>query len=301
MITKRTVIVFGAGASVPFGLPSGFALFQRMSQFVDSDNNAVLRKFDSIGTPPNESRDFVQALRASGKTSVDAFLEHRPDLLGIGKLAIAIGLVPCEHESFFFARPNGPHLYDHLYARLNAPPERFDQNRLTVITYNYDRSFEHYLTTSLTNSYKLSLADAASLARSVPVLHLHGQLGTYPPFGPGGRHYDAVDDAANLQIAASGIKIIHEANPQDDVFKLARFALGEAESIHVLGFGWDPTNMTRLFASADIRIGAVFGSTMGLTNAQKRAVEERFGRAIVLDTQNRDALGYLTDCPALDR
>ena len=79
MIEKETVFVLGAGASKPYQFPTGSELadkvYQELSQGATIDD---MRAF--CGFSGDEINDFRLALHYSGQTSVDAFLEHRPDL-----------------------------------------------------------------------------------------------------------------------------------------------------------------------------------------------------------------------------
>ena len=85
---------------------------------------------------------FSQELHYS-RISVDAFLEHRPEYLQIGKLSIALCIMAHEHEKKLFnAQRNW---YDYLRIKLNSSFDEFGDNKLSIITFNYDRSIEHYL------------------------------------------------------------------------------------------------------------------------------------------------------------
>jgi hypothetical protein len=139
MIQQKTVLVLGAGASIPFGFPSGYELVQ---QVCASHFYMRLTKF---GIPSGEANKFCNALRQSGKQSVDTFLEHRPDLLEVGKLAIAVALIPCEQTHRLFNKGGAPTWYDYLWDKMNAPFEKLEANNLVVLTFNYDRSLEQYL------------------------------------------------------------------------------------------------------------------------------------------------------------
>src|SRR5438094_963846 len=98
MIEKRTVLILGAGASIPYGFPSGRHLRELILR------TAPLRKLmNEIGFEWSLIDDFQSSLQAADPPSVDVFLEGRQDLLEIGKAAIAAALLPFESDSALFA------------------------------------------------------------------------------------------------------------------------------------------------------------------------------------------------------
>src|SRR5258708_19497688 len=138
MITRPTTLILGAGASAPFGFPTGYQLLNEVLSCAaySSDGASPLLALD-YGT--GQIQAFWEALRASGKSSVDSFLEHRPTLVDIGKAAMAWALIRCESEQKLFKR-DGTNWYEYLFNRLNSRFEDFDKNKLTLLTFNYDRS-----------------------------------------------------------------------------------------------------------------------------------------------------------------
>jgi hypothetical protein len=135
--------------------------------------------------------DFCTQLAQSGQLSVDAFLETRPDLVDMGKRAIACGLIPYEKEDELFLPSDlvnqGPRWYQLLLAELGNDFETFAQNRLSVLTFNYDRSFEHFLVVVLSRKYNLPRSRAWQEVKRIPIHHLYGSLGAYEPDGRSGK------------------------------------------------------------------------------------------------------------------
>ncbi len=184
MITKSTVFVLGAGASREFGYPSGLELCELLAApDLSGGRTGPLATLVSCRYAEREVRAFAEALRLSGRLSVDAFLEHRPEFLKIGKAAIAAALIPAENRFWLFRRVEGRQsLYDYIWAKLNAKPNDFDRNQVAFITFNYDRSLEEYLTVAMQNSYGLTATEVAKLLTAVPIYHVHGTLGAHPAF-----------------------------------------------------------------------------------------------------------------------
>ena len=249
MITKRTVFVLGAGASQPFGFPTGIELARELSTrfgqriYVEQLAEKLHPKFSM-----KELINFRDEFYYSGRNSVDAFLEHRDDLVEIGKYATAALLIAKENSDRLFS-------YDHqnwlrfIYGRMQSSFENFAANRISFVTFNYDRSVEHFLFTALKNSFGHRREDEiAMIFDSIPVIHLHGSLGPLPWQSDNGRSFNIKVNRAGLEIAASSIKIIHEdiKDGRDADFRLAKHLMHEADHIYFLGFGFNPTNNERL-------------------------------------------------------
>ena len=74
---------------------------------------------------------------------MDAFLEHRPELRRIGKAAIAYVLIGGENPDLLF-RDMGNWL-GYLYNYIPNPLRRLASGTVSFLTFNYDRSLEHFL------------------------------------------------------------------------------------------------------------------------------------------------------------
>ena len=95
MIKDKTVLVLGAGASFPYGLPLGRELVKKIVVGIGADglgaNNLLFKHIRA--NYPNQWRTFIDRLVYSDCDSIDAFLEkeENKDLLQIGKESIAAG------------------------------------------------------------------------------------------------------------------------------------------------------------------------------------------------------------------
>ena len=214
MITKKTVLVLGAGASFPYGLPTGLELTNIVcadhQKPIPKKHSRVKRDLAEAGFRPYEIEEFINALRESGKLSVDAFLEYRTDFLEIGKAAIASVLISLEDRNELFSRSNPGSWYLYLYGRLDAPYEDFAGNQLSIMTFNYDRSLTQFLSSALANTYNKALSNAyARLCESIPIFHVHGDLGPLPGEENGNHGYgdkstgSAILDAAKTALLQS--------------------------------------------------------------------------------------------------
>jgi hypothetical protein len=208
MIKTPTVFILGAGASIPYDFPSGTGLVDLICHPNNVPNN--LANYQSNGIDRTIAADFMTQLRESGQQSVDAFLEHREDFKDVGKTAIALHLIRCEDHEVLFQKRDW---YTSLVTRMHAPLAEFSQNKVSFITFNYDRSLEHYLHTTLMRKFGKSYAEVGEVLRQIPFVHVHGQLGFLPwqNASASTRIYKAEWTAEAINIAAKGIRVISES------------------------------------------------------------------------------------------
>jgi len=244
MINERTVFVLGAGASAPYGYPSGFKLKNEVLDYLEFESNNLV----SFGYEIDLVKSFQESLFFSATTSVDAFLEHRYDeFLDIGKLSIARVLTKYEAPKALFEVYDW---YQYLFDLMNAPFDKFGSNKVSFITFNYDRSLEHFFITALKNKYGKSEEECAEKLKSIPIIHVYGLLDYLPWEKPDGREYNN-KYSGNFDImrkTGNKIKIIHEKGDieRDPEFNRAHSLIEDAKKIYFLGFGYDSTNIKRL-------------------------------------------------------
>lgn len=297
MITIPTLLVLGAGASYPYGFPTA-----------DELKNLICVTFSRPREAPDEILapkffEFREAFLRSGQSSVDAFLERRPGFLDVGKLAIAYCLIPYENESnlYFSSKGDPPfrggNWYQYLSGKLlDTPFERFGENKLSIITFNYDRSLEHYLFNALQNSYGKPFGKCAEMLGRIPIIHVYGQLGKQPypksecrPYRP-----DRSPFAAVVQ-AAEGITLVHKLKRKLDE---AHALLAVAERICFLGFSYHELNLSRLaIDTRNIESKVIFGTAFGMIGEElsdiKTRVHQALGSQITLS--NADNLQVLRE------
>lgn len=240
MISCATVLILGAGASKPYGLPLGFELRDEVLRASeDFPHAAVLRE---RGTKRSEFGEFAQDLATSGFSSVDAFLEQRPVWTTIGKAAMALCLLSSEYrasERLFPPTQPADHWYQVLWSQIKARSwTAFKHQPLTIVTFNYDRSLECYLARVLSNNYRIKPETAAS---ALPIIHVHGSLGNYDDVAFGKPISDEILDAA-----CESIRVVHETDVVQSEFALARKRIAGAERVLFVGFGYLDANMRKL-------------------------------------------------------
>jgi hypothetical protein len=259
MITKETVLILGAGASMPYGFPSGQGLVDLICE-VPPDIRKVL---EEIAKEIRIVTHFIEDLKRAEPDSIDDFLEHRPEFQEVGKAAIALTLLPLEREHNLIAKwrndrlgkrkPElGGHWYKYLSSLLRSSFEDFGKNKLSIITFNYERSLEHYLLTTLQSFHKKSDEECAEKLNGIKIIHIYGQLGFLSwqipngekiEFGAWGKT-DEREKRIITSYAMRSIKTMSEGfEEKDPDITYARQLMAKAKSIFFLGFGFHPRNL----------------------------------------------------------
>lgn len=285
MITKPTVLVLGAGASKPYIYPTGQELKTQIIKDLSGGNHTKIKQMLRL-TDPLEGgllKIFLEDFRTSPRSSIDAFLESRPEYMNTGKLAIAQALIDFENPENLISNVNWYHyLFDHMGNKF----EDFNKNKLSIITFNYDRSLEQFLFNSLISTYGKSEREVAEALKGLKILHMYGQIGTLPWQKTGVQysrkyHHEQISDS-DLQSSAWGIRIIHEQN-QVDLFDEAFLLLNEAEYVYFLGFGYHQMNLDRLRIAEVNNVGkTILGTCMNMTTRRIQETEQRTGNKVQL-------------------
>lgn len=295
MITIPTCLVLGAGASAPYGFPTGAGLRKKILQRLSKPNDKVWNALIQAGIGGDLIETFSVEFEESQQESVDAFLAHRPDFHSVGKTAIAAVLIRYERlHSLLEPQPPGDedNWYRYLWARLQDGGEgRFSDNRLSVVTFNYDRSLEEFLVRTYQRSFAAQREQAEGRVReTIRIVHVHGKLGELSEATGGGgkRPYSDSLDRTSLDTAREGIIVLSEAEKTSDEFRRARQMVLAAEQVIFLGFGYHQENLTRLGIhliqemKESARPGEAYpqtlsGSAFGFTQREKARVDHGWG------------------------
>jgi hypothetical protein len=282
MITRPTVLVLGAGASAPYGFPVASELKQKICHEFAKGSAAISLLHKESGISVGDFSNFREAFLKSGSPSVDAFLEHRPEFIDVGKLAIAWCLIPFESEATLFENigSRGGDWYQYLSTKLNASFDKFGENRLSVITFNYDRSLEHYLFTTLLNAHGRSPEECLVALRKIRIIHVYGQLGRHVYVEQAARVYSADNRTyCNTVNAAQGITLLHDKIKPE--LEAAQKILTAAERVCFLGFGYHELNLQRLRLQDSSHNRNVFGSAQGFVGNELGALENALHQAML--------------------
>ncbi len=283
MINNDTVLILGAGASMPYGFPSGRELFFNIKKGLVGRSQGTQHlwgKLLTLGIKERILLEFQSALNYADPPSVDAFLEHRPEFLEVGKLSMAINLIPYEDENRLFNIGMSDDMpaswYRYLMDKLNAKDcSEFKHNKLSIVTFNYDRSLEHYLYTALKNRYGIEDEECASCLSSIPIIHVHGSLGLLPwQQGKYCRSYVNTVPLPEIALASTQIIVMSEKNESANVFNTVYELLRKAAKIFFLGFGYHETNLRRLGMDRLLDNINKYGTSFGLGDADWRSISD---------------------------
>lgn len=250
MISTVTAFVLGAGASVPFGFPTGAQLRSRLCSeiFKDSHLFSLLRQ---CGQGEARILSFREEFELSGIHSIDSFIAYRPEYQEIGELAIAAALLPLESSAKLRSVENkygDGGWYQMIWNVMMdsvVEPQDLLLNRVCFVTFNYDRSLEQYLLSAILHTFDLDSDSAFRLLSQIPIRHVYGSLGSYST--DTGYRYGSQEGAQLIEsilAARSSIKTVPAVRvPKDEQ---AAIWLAKSQRVFVLGFGFDPTNCMRI-------------------------------------------------------
>ena len=124
---KNTVFILGAGASVPYGYPTGFDLSQQIKGYLGNLVTESLGMHEhlapmlrELGHGIKELKEFYECFFGAATYSIDKFLENRPDFGMLGKLLIAYFLKVKEGPNLIFNRLRENNWYAELFNRLDV-------------------------------------------------------------------------------------------------------------------------------------------------------------------------------------
>jgi len=296
MIKKPTVLILGAGASIPFGFPSGRQLMNEiLKELNPSSISSLTRALLKFDMKLEHIDRFSRSLSRSGKSSVDAFLAHREEFMRIGKIAITLKLSQYEDEKKLFETDDKwNNWYEYLWNRLDAPFEDFDKHKLSIITFNYDRSFEHYMITTMRNLYDKNENECEAKLNKIPIIHVHGKLGSLWRQEKNGRIYEPGINYDHVESISEQIKVISEKIDTSEEFDRAQEIISAASKIYFLGFGYDNRNLQRLrIKDLGQKIPPNFrmGSGFEIKSAEKEDFNGKWG--IRVDCEHGEILEFL--------
>ncbi len=265
MITQKTVFILGAGASAPYGYPTGAGLKDMICDGLGDLLDELVPNAKSIGVSWEEAN--IKALKenfaafknrycGSPIPLIDSFIARNPDISEEGRRLISLCVLAAEKNSRFLREIQEPERqFDWYYLLFNIMVDTleepgsyvdFKKNEVAFITFNYDRSLEYYLYDALKNTF-----GEIDLRKYKPVdlipfkfIHVYGKIDNFPWEEPEGLEYKSNYSIRDILRVAGNIKLIHERNDEflDDI----KETIIKAKNIFFLGFGYDEDNMTAL-------------------------------------------------------
>lgn len=241
-----TCFILGAGASNPFGFPLGAELrldiIHRLN--IGKCKDPYYRLVAACGFDDDKIADFRCKLLFTDYSSVDYFVEKFPEYLDIGKICMATSLLQREHREVLFIKSDW---YKTFLAIVEEAERAGELSRISVVTFNYDRSLEYYLVRAVSMRRRVTLIQAAECLRELKIVHVYGWLGN--PFDPVADSHLAYAEPLSVPVvrrAAGAIKIMPEATGDEDHFVAIQNILTRSEQLVFLGFDFHEVNMRRI-------------------------------------------------------
>ncbi len=270
MIDQKTVFILGAGASKPYGYPTGDELRDYICQRFHgiTQNNSYIDFSNFNGNIKEEAKKLSSTFFKSSTKSIDLFISRRNDFSQIGKVAIACNILEAEKKSKFrelsFSRDQDwySYLYDRMTKRLtkHSHYKDFKKNNVSFISFNYDRSFEYFLFESFAYSFDFKydinfLKDQQSeenytYKQLIPfeIIHVYGKIAHLPGEENDDNkkelEYQATQNVAkkiDVMNFTDNIRVIFERT-DEDINKIKEL-IKNAEQIFFLGFGFADENL----------------------------------------------------------
>lgn len=287
MIEEPTCLILGAGASAPYGLPTNAQLRDLILTLRSPTGAATADKFRlnmphqnwlDPGNPAKEWNLYLnQVAEAAGlkyllndffpkffgaDRSIDWFLRRHESTFGdIARLQIAAALLACERPDKLSSDWYQLLSEQVLPRNLNS----LEKGKLSVISFNYDRSFERYFLNQFENLCGLSEQDAKDALERIDLEHVYGQLGTLEEVAYG--------DFTKAAEAAKGIHTIRLQPDQDMQARVGKM-IQDATYINFIGFGFDDDNID-LLGPENFKGKRVFSSTKGMTARIREKIRKR--------------------------
>jgi len=274
LITKNTVFILGAGASKPYGFPTGKDLKKQIClEFIHLLKNECNKRAQFandqylVYLAPAEKM-ISHFSKTPIEISIDKFININSEYKNIGVSAIIRMIHNAEIYSNLPNINNNNDLdwYSNIFSRmsdrisLHNDFTKFSENKVTFITFNYDRSLEQFIYNSLTNLFpNQNRHTIANEINKINIIHIYGKIG-YLPWQKGyvedndnyafdknniilkyGDNIKGIWDFAFQQ--PSPINVIYEERLNTNDINEAKLAIHNAEQIIFLGFGFDNKNL----------------------------------------------------------
>ena len=294
MIKDQTILILGAGASVPYGFPTGNEMIQIvLTKLISGKNSWIPQLCEYFKIDEGHIEKFKASLKQSDQPSVDAFLERRPEFLEVGKLTMALAILTSEKpDSLLNKITENDNWYKYLFLKMDSP--RFSdwaKNNIAIITFNYDRSLEEYLFQRLKHSHGMSDSDCATQLSMIKIVHVHGSLGPLPWQASDGKAYTPSYSIEDLKKASSNILVISDPQKTSNEFERAYDLILKAKQIFFLGFGYYKVNLNRLRINDLPKDIYKDGTSVGLYQSDVITIRQEWG--IDLRYQSGNCLEYL--------
>lgn len=263
--------------------------------------------------------NFRRLLNNGGHASIDSFLATHKAKAGfpeVGKYVVAKVLLPKEFTYDFAREKNfvknsnvsGSHengkrdWLSYLFTRMNeecwSPQEFIQNNNVSFVTFNYDRTLEHFLRFRLEFTYALSSEEAWTYAQQVPIAHVYGSLGDYKP----NVKHRPKPTPSEIEIAASTIKLMYEDRQSSEHIENSVELISNAQRVCFIGFAFHPENMKLLKLKESCKSKPLYACRFHVPQGEWSQTQAFFAPSRLTnypDAREWDALTFLEESDAL--
>lgn len=280
MIRTKTTFIVGAGASMELSMPGNDDLLLKVGQSFDfsrlgtptqTRDTLLLAQYlgklaSRIGKGDEQVQSAADRLRIASKLgrSIDTVLDqHDTDALitACGKLAIVHFMSQAESKSILRLTPRmagdlpiqGTETWLYQLGQLvtsGVPRSQVERclDELSIVSFTYDRSVEHFLPHALVMAFGMSLKEAqAIVAAKLRIYHPYGTIGRLP-WQPGetAEVEWGTEQPWNIHNLAAGIRTSGEIMRDTKALNYMRAMVANARRLVFLGYGFQPQNMEML-------------------------------------------------------
>lgn len=322
------VFIIGAGASYPYNFPLGQGLYDSIR---DNYYKRVKKYFSitdtyipgSLANLPEEVEEFIEQLKLASGVSIDKYLNINSKFNEIGTRAITTEIYHSEVLSNIPLNKEYPKgdWYTYLFRKLIESLDTVEdllniyKNKISFITFNYDRSLEHYLFENLYGLLKNANVTKENVAQSfkkIEIIHVFGKIGYLPwekgiytsrknifreeesilSYGVGGYHPVDVGIKQNRMI-----ELMYTERKQTQDLLRAHEIIKGADRVLFLGFGYDQQNLELLNIPKLLDGKRIYGTAF---KATKNEIQHIKSLLSFKDVQDKSEIYYF-DCLMLLR
>jgi hypothetical protein len=145
-------------------------------------------------------------------------------------------------------------------------------DNLSIISFNYDRTIQRFLPFALASQFAIPDQQAKEICQRLPVYHPYGSLGLLPWESSTGSVEFGDIDRVSLSTVASNIRTFTEQIEDENHLAPMREAIGSADRIVFLGFGYLAQNMQLLTHGVTGTAKQILGTSVGLSEPDQELV-----------------------------
>lgn len=247
---QKTVLITGAGFSMPYGYPSGRSLVTN-----------IIKEYKH----GHQLHHLSEKLQDSSWESIDRFINEQnileqKDIAKAAIEAITYQILRAEEESLIKEIDSSQDIVKLLLNKIDES----EYGNITIITFNYDRYLEYRLYKMLLLRHKDN-AKAMSVLKKLKIIHMHGRMIPFcendlegyddlktVPYGieTHCRTHNLIPEALSkfkkmcVDFAHTDFKTVD--SDADERTEEAKNAIKSAQRVFFLGFGFDRKNMEKL-------------------------------------------------------